>query len=72
MTAIASVAEVWRPSLTLIDLSRPMHEIRAELTKHPVATRLSLTGRLVVALADGGQTTLGAGEVHLQAVGEPG
>jgi BirA family transcriptional regulator, biotin operon repressor / biotin---[acetyl-CoA-carboxylase] ligase len=28
------------------------------------------TGRLVVALADGGQTTLGAGEVHLQAVGE--
>jgi fumarate hydratase class I len=32
-----------------IDLSRPMHEIRAELTKHPVATRLSLTGRLVVA-----------------------
>jgi BirA family biotin operon repressor/biotin-[acetyl-CoA-carboxylase] ligase len=27
-------------------------------------------GRLVVALADGGQTTLGAGEVHLQAVGE--
>src|SRR5207247_9745894 len=32
-----------------IDRSRPMHEIRAELTKHPVATRLSLTGRLVVA-----------------------
>jgi BirA family biotin operon repressor/biotin-[acetyl-CoA-carboxylase] ligase len=28
------------------------------------------TGRLVVALADGGQTTLGAGEVHLQAPGE--
>jgi BirA family biotin operon repressor/biotin-[acetyl-CoA-carboxylase] ligase len=28
-------------------------------------------GRLVVALADGGQTTLGAGEVHLRAVGEP-
>jgi BirA family transcriptional regulator, biotin operon repressor / biotin---[acetyl-CoA-carboxylase] ligase len=27
-------------------------------------------GRLVVALADGGQTTLGAGEVHLQALGE--
>jgi len=32
-----------------IDLRRPMNEIRAELTKHPVATRLSLTGRLVVA-----------------------
>jgi BirA family biotin operon repressor/biotin-[acetyl-CoA-carboxylase] ligase len=28
------------------------------------------TGRLVVELADGGQTTLSAGEVHLQSVGE--
>jgi fumarate hydratase class I len=32
-----------------IDLSRPMLEIRAELSKHPVKTRLSLTGPLVVA-----------------------
>jgi fumarate hydratase, class I len=32
-----------------IDLTRPMSEIRAELTKHPVATRLGLTGPLVVA-----------------------
>ena len=32
-----------------IDLTRPMDEIRAELTKHPVMTRLSLTGPLVVA-----------------------
>jgi fumarate hydratase, class I len=32
-----------------IDLDRPMSEIRAELTRHPVATRLSLTGQLVVA-----------------------
>jgi fumarate hydratase, class I len=32
-----------------IDLNRPMNKIRAELTKHPVATRLSLTGPLVVA-----------------------
>ncbi len=32
-----------------IDLTRPMDEIRAELTKHPVKTRLSLTGTLVVA-----------------------
>ncbi|UNZ17538.1 fumarate hydratase [Streptomyces sp. 891-h] len=32
-----------------IDLSRPMDEILAELTKHPVKTRLSLTGTLVVA-----------------------
>ncbi len=32
-----------------IDLNRPMVEILAELTKHPVKTRLSLTGPLVVA-----------------------
>ncbi len=32
-----------------IDLSRPMSEIRAELSKYPVRTRLSLTGPLVVA-----------------------
>ncbi len=32
-----------------IDLDRPMSEIRAELSKYPVATRLSLTGPLVVA-----------------------
>jgi fumarate hydratase class I len=32
-----------------IDLSRPMSEIRAELTRYPVKTRLSLTGSLVVA-----------------------
>ena len=32
-----------------IDLDRPMSEVLAELTKHPVKTRLSLTGSLVVA-----------------------
>ncbi len=32
-----------------IDLNRPMADILAELTKHPVKTRLSLTGPLVVA-----------------------
>jgi len=32
-----------------VDLSRPMDQIRAELTKYPVMTRLSLTGTLVVA-----------------------
>ena len=32
-----------------IDLNRPMAEIRAELTKYPVKTRLSLSGPLVVA-----------------------
>ena len=32
-----------------IDLGRPMKEILAELSKHPVKTRLSLTGPLVVA-----------------------
>jgi fumarate hydratase class I len=32
-----------------IDLNRPMPEILAELTRHPVKTRLSLTGPLIVA-----------------------
>jgi fumarate hydratase class I len=32
-----------------IDLNRPMPEIRAELTKYPVKTRLSLTGTMIVA-----------------------
>ena len=32
-----------------IDLSLPMDQIRAELSKHPVKTRLALTGTLVVA-----------------------
>ncbi len=32
-----------------VDLNRPMDEIRAELSKHPVKTRLSLSGPMVVA-----------------------
>jgi fumarate hydratase class I len=32
-----------------IDLSRPMSEIRAELSRHPIKTRLALTGPLIVA-----------------------
>ena len=32
-----------------IDLNQPMDQIRAELSKHPVATRLLLTGSIVVA-----------------------
>jgi fumarate hydratase, class I len=32
-----------------IDLDRPMSEIRAELSRHPVKTRLSLSGPMVVA-----------------------
>ena len=36
-------------AVVAIDLNRPMDEILAELTTHPVKTRLSLTGPLVVA-----------------------
>ena len=32
-----------------VDLNKPMAEIRAQLSKHPVGTRLSLSGRIVVA-----------------------
>ena len=46
LTAGSSAAE---DHVVRVDLTRPMDEIRAELTKHPVMTRLSLTGTLVVA-----------------------
>jgi len=46
LTAGSSAAE---DHVVRVDLTRPMEEIRAELTKHPVMTRLSLTGTLVVA-----------------------
>lgn len=32
-----------------IDLNRPMPEVLAELTKHPIKTRVSLTGTIIVA-----------------------
>ncbi len=32
-----------------IDLNRPMAEVRAELSRHPIKTRVSLTGPLIVA-----------------------
>jgi fumarate hydratase class I len=35
--------------IVAIDLNRPMPEILAELSKHPVQTRLSLTGTMIVA-----------------------
>lgn len=38
----------YRPKVA-IDLNRPMTEIRAELSRHPVATMVSLTGTIVVA-----------------------
>ncbi len=37
------------PPAVPLDLNRPMEEIRAELSRHPVRTRLSLTGPVVVA-----------------------
>ncbi|MGN6753319.1 MAG: FumA C-terminus/TtdB family hydratase beta subunit, partial [Intrasporangium sp.] len=43
------VSSISRNVVVKIDLNRPMDEIRAELSKHPVKTRLSLTGPLVVA-----------------------
>ncbi len=42
-------AEDLTADVVRIDLTRPMSEIRAELAKYPVATRLALTGPLVVA-----------------------
>jgi fumarate hydratase class I len=42
-------AEDLEGEVVQIDLNRPMDEIRAELSKFPVATRLSLSGPMVVA-----------------------
>jgi fumarate hydratase class I len=42
-------AEDLSAHVVCLDLNRPLREILAELTKHPVRTRLSLTGTLVVA-----------------------
>lgn len=42
-------ASTGKGAVVKIDLNRPMAEILAELSKHPVKTRLSLTGPLVVA-----------------------
>ncbi|MBB2945754.1 fumarate hydratase class I [Actinoplanes lutulentus] len=42
-------AELDASPVVNIDLNRPMSEIRTELSKYPVKTRLSLTGPLVVA-----------------------
>ena len=36
-------------NIVKIDLTRPMAEIRAELSRYPVTTRLALTGPLIVA-----------------------
>jgi fumarate hydratase, class I len=43
------VSSTSRNVVVKIDLNQPMDDILAELTKHPVKTRLSLTGPLVVA-----------------------
>jgi fumarate hydratase class I len=41
--------ELEEGEVVAVDLNRPMAEIRAELSRYPVKTRLSLTGPLVVA-----------------------
>ncbi|MFH9421426.1 fumarate hydratase [Streptomyces sp. NPDC017529] len=50
-TTEAELTEGAGPDLDAVrvDLNQPMDDILAELTKHPVKTRLSLTGTLVVA-----------------------
>ncbi|WP_159994443.1 fumarate hydratase [Roseomonas sp. 18066] len=41
--------EILGGEVVKLDLNRPMEEIRAELSKHPVKTRVSLNGTIVVA-----------------------
>ena len=49
LPATAATQPAEESDVVRIDLNRPMADILAELTKHPVKTRLSLTGPLVVA-----------------------
>ena len=47
---IPAASRLWKDdSIVRIDLNRPMREILAELSRHPVTTRVSLTGPLIVA-----------------------
>ena len=47
---IPASQRLWKDdSMVRIDLNRPMAEIRAELSKYPVTTRVSLSGPMVVA-----------------------
>ena len=46
---LLSEGEVMDKPPVQIDLKRPMKEILKELSKHPVKTRVSLTGKLIVA-----------------------
>ena len=47
---IPAASRMWKDdSIVRIDLNRPMREILAELSRHPVTTRVSLTGPLIVA-----------------------
>jgi len=47
-TLSSKVAPFMQPAVD-IDLDRPMDEVRAELSKYPVKTRLNLKGTLIVA-----------------------
>ena len=47
---IPEAMRMWKDNnIVRIDLSRPMQDILAELSQHPVTTRVSLTGTLIVA-----------------------
>lgn len=46
---LPEVTETDDSEVVQIDLSRPMQEIRYQLSQHPVKTRLSLTGTMIVA-----------------------
>ncbi len=49
MPAAGVAEDISAGEVVSIDLTRPMEEILAELSRHPVKTRLSLSGPLVVA-----------------------
>ena len=46
---LPSLAPDQEAAVVHIDLNRPMSEIRAELTRHPIKTRVMLSGKMIVA-----------------------
>lgn len=48
-TTDAEIGHTEGDTVVKIDLNRPMDEVRTELTRYPIKTRLSLTGTIIVA-----------------------
>ena len=60
------VAEDLDGDVVPLDIDRPMAEIRAELSKHPIRTRLSLTGTMEPGVQGAGRRSRGSWRLRRQ------